>query len=309
MRFIKSLVIAALAASVSCSVADVSRLFRNVDLKKKGIRIKLSWVPRGLYESPFVIPFDKMLNSASNGAVRVRAFNVYTVGNHDKISPGSIPSVANFLDPKSKFKDAWFGVYIILDDDRKRGRRFILKNPNARPDDPANLNDRSLLLLPKLDQKSIVWSTHQNQHIYTRKDFAKEFYFDLKKDAGLRKETIIDNKGRSWYKITGEFNTIAALTDVSKTDMRLFSSIRNYVGLPDHRVYEIVDPWHPVVIKGSVLARYFFCRRVAFWAVAYYNGSAFTTKKGERIDNWEQTDLRTVMEKMFKNLDLDCARD
>ena len=68
-----------------------------------------------------------MLRDISDGAVRVRAYNMYTVGNYEKLSPPSIQDVTNFLDPTCKFKDTWFGVYIILDDEKALGRRFILQ--------------------------------------------------------------------------------------------------------------------------------------------------------------------------------------
>jgi len=308
MRFLTLFTIAALTALISCSAADVVRLFKNVNLEKKGIHVKLSYIPRGMHPEPFMIKFDRMLAVVSNDAVQVMAYNIYTVGNYDKIQPQSKTEVSNFLDPECKFKDAWFGVYIIIDDDYTLGRRFILKNPHARPDDPSNLNDGSLLLLPNLDQKIIVWMTHQNQMNYTWLDFNREFYFDPKKGTTLRKETITDKPGRSWYKITGEFDTVAALTDINKTDMKLFSSIRNYVGLPDAGVYSQVEPWHPVTIKGSVLARYFRCSEICFWAVVYYNGAAFNTKKGRQVDNWEQTDLQSILNKMFDNIEIDCAK-
>ncbi len=181
MRSLTFFAIAAITALISCSPADVVRLFKNVNLEKKGIHVKLSYIPRGMHPEPFVIKFDRMLADISDYAVQIMAYNIYTVGNYDKIQPRSNTGVSNFLDPDCKFKDAWFGVYVIIDDDYTLGRRFILKNPHGRPDDLSNLNDRSLLLLPNLDQKIIVWSTHQNQKNYTWPDFIREFYFNMKK--------------------------------------------------------------------------------------------------------------------------------
>jgi hypothetical protein len=307
MRSLTLLIISALSTLISCSAADAVRLFKNVNLERKGIHLKLSYIPRGMHPDPLVIKFDRMLADISDEAVQVMAYNIYTVGNNDKIRPRSKTEVSNFLDPECKFKDAWFGVYIIVDDDYTLGRRFILKNPHDRPDDPSNLNDRSLLLLPNLDQKIILWTTHQRQKNYTWPDFNRGFYFNLKKGTALRAEAITDKLGRSWHKITGEFDTVAALTDINKTDMKLFSSIRNLVGLPDTGIYNVVDPWHPVTIKGSVLARYFRCGEICFWAVVYYNGAAFTTRKGRHVDTWEETDLQSVFSKMFEDIEIDCA--
>jgi hypothetical protein len=308
MKLLRLIAIAALACCVSCGAPDVARLIKNVNLESKGIHLRLSYVPRGLYEKPFIIKFDNLLYNISLGTVTVRAYNVYTVGNNDKLTPDSIESVTNFLDPTCKFKDTWFGVYIIMDDDLTMGRRFILKNPYGNPDDLANLNDEAMIMLPKLDQKIIVWSSHENQRDYPRELFEHDFYFTPRKGSTLLAETVTDAKGRSWRKVTGEFDTIAAVTDIHKTDMALFSSIRNYVGLPDERVYAAIRPWHPITIKGSVAARYFRCGEPSFWAVAYYNGSAFTGVDGRKVDNWEKTDLRKELEKMFDKLEVDCAQ-
>jgi hypothetical protein len=297
-----------LSALVSCSAADVVRLVKNVNLDKKGIHVKLAYVPRGMHQEPLIIKFDKMLRDISNGQVQVTAYNIYTTGNNDIIRPGMKDDVSNFYDPDGKFKDAWFGVYVIVDDAHGLGRRFILKHPYGEPDDLSNLNDQSLVLLPHLDQKIIVWTTHQRQKDYTWLDLDRDFYFTLKKGTVLRTEIETDRAGRSWRKITGDFDTIAALTDINKTDMKILSSIRNLVGLPDAGVYRMVDPWHPVVIRGSVLARYFRCSETCFWAVVYYNGSAFNTKDGRRVDTWEQTDLKSIYRRMFDALEIDCVK-
>ncbi len=308
MRYFKCMIIATLALYMSCSSADLARLFKNVNLEKKGIHLKLNQVPKGLYPEPFIISFDKMLFQISNGSVQVNAFNAFTVGNYDKLSPQSIKDVTNFLDPTCKFKDTWFGVYIIMDDKGELGRAFILKDPAGKPDDIENLKDRSLLMLPELDQKIILWSSHQHQDKYSWQRFNREFHFDVRKGTSLVIETITDKKGRRWHKITGSFNTIAALTDTSKSDMNLFTSIRAYIGLPNEEVYASVTPWHSLIIKGSIAARYFRCNDTAFWAVVYYNGGAFYNKKGDLVDNWEQTDVRNVLEKMFDSLEIDCAK-
>ena len=307
MRFMQLVTILGLSALISCSAADVVRLFKNVNLEDKGIHVKLAYVPRGMHQEPLEIKFDKMLWDISNGTVQVMAYNIYTTGNYDAIRPGPDTDVSNFLNPDSKFKDAWFGVYIIIDDMYGLGRRFLLKNPFGEPDDLLNLNDQSLVLLPNLDQKLIVWTTHQGQKNYTWLDHDREFYFRLKNGTALRTEYTTDRRGRSWRKITGDFDTIAAITDINKTDMKLFSSIRNQTGLPDAGVYRQVDPWHPVVIRGSVLGRYFRCGETSFWAVVYYNGSAFTTKNGRHVDNWEQTDLQSLYSRMFDAIEIDCA--
>ncbi len=308
MRYGKGSVAFITALFISCSTADLVRLFKNVSLERQGIHLKLNSVPRGLYPKPFIISFDTMLSDVSDGEVRIKAFNVYTVGNYDKLSPQSIKEVSNFLDPTCKFKDTWFGVYIILDDKGELGRGFMLKDPSGKPDDVRNFKDSSLLMLPELDQKIIFWSSHQHQDGYTWKQCKQEFHFDVRKGTRLVTETLTDRQGREWYRITGSFNTLAALTDTSRSRMSLLTSIRSYIGLPNEQVYALVTPWHNLVIKGSIVARYFACSDTAFWAVVYYNGSAFYNRKGTLVDNWEQTDLRAVLEKMFSDLEIGCAQ-
>ncbi len=309
MRNIKIIITAALAFFISCNTADLVRLFKNVNLEKKGIHLNLTGVPQGLYQKPFIISFDKMLQDVSDDAVRIKAFNVFTVGNYDKLPPHSIKDVTNFLDPTCKFKDTWFGVYIIMDDEEALGKKFILKDPAGKPDDIKNLKDSSLLMLPELDQKIIFWSSHQHQDGYTWKQCKRDFHFDVRKGTRLTNEIIADKQGRAWYKITGTFNTLAALTDTSKSNMSLLTSIRSYIGLPNEEVYKRVTPWHNLIIKGSIAARYFKCGNTAFWAVAYYNGGAYYDRKGALVDNWEQTDLRVVLDKMFDDLEIGCVKE
>ena len=306
MRLKAFIIVAVIMPIMSCSVADLVRLVRNVDMEKKGVHVNLSWTPSGMYDKPFKIQFDDLLKEISDGAVDIRSYNIYTVGNYDKQSPAAIQGVTNFIDPTSRFKDAWFGLYVIIDD--RAGRKFMLSNVQGDPGDPANLKEQSLLALPEMDQKIIVWSTHENQDKYSWADFKKEFYFHLKDGTELKKEVITDARGRSWYRIAGAFSTIAALTDTDKTGMGLFTSIRSYVGLPNDTVYRLVAPWHPIVINGIICARYFQCERVNFWAVVYYNGTSFVTRPGKRVNTWEDTDLRKTFERMFDNLEIGCSK-
>lgn len=114
---LKSLIfIAIVTPLISCSVADLVRRVRNVDLETQGIVVKLSWTPPGMYEKPFMIEFDSLLNEISNGAINIHSYNIYTVENYDKQPGISISGVTNFLDPNSRIKDAWFGLYVIIDD-------------------------------------------------------------------------------------------------------------------------------------------------------------------------------------------------
>ena len=310
MRLTTRLVYFLISASlmISCGRDAIVRLVQNVDLEKKGIVLKFNNVPTGLYAQPFVIDFSRALFNYSYGEVLIEAYNAYIVGNMDKISEGSIPGVSNFIDPTGKFKDAWFGVYIVIDDPQGKGKRFFLNKIEGGPGEENKYKVRSILLLPEIDQKVIVWSTHQNHRNYGMRDYINEFYFYPRKGAEIKKEIVTDRKKRKWFKITGKFNTVSALTDTSKTDMKLLSSIRIYIGLPNAEVYKLVDPWHPMVLKGSIYTRYFQRGNVKFWAVVYYNSSAFVNKKGEQIDNWENTDIQKVFAGMFESLQIDCIK-
>ena len=168
---------AAMIAAVSCTAADVTRTVKNVNLGRKGIHLRMRFVPEGMHREPFVIQFSEYLHKISGGKVVVDAYNVYTVGDFRKVEADTLPGVSNFLDPNSKFKDAWFGVYLILDDDRTYGRRFMLRDPRGRPDAIENISDDAVLLLPALDQKIIVWSSHHGHEGYTMDNLEKEFHF------------------------------------------------------------------------------------------------------------------------------------
>lgn len=295
-----------LITASSCDFSDVVRFIKNINIEKEGIRLSYGYVTSGMYQKPIIIRFNDMLKETSRGRVDVDAVNSFTVGGYTKIPGTSIPGVTNFLDPTSLYKDSWFGVYFIFDDNDGKGKRFILKNPSGKPDDSANFNDESLLLLPHLDQKIIVFSSHEGQDQYTLDTLDREFYFKKRPGTPMVSENIVDDRGRSWYKITGEFDSIAALTDRSLTSMGLISSIRAYTGQPNEQVYAMLKPWHPIVLKGSIYARYFPCAQKKFWAVVYYNASAFTTKQGHQVDNWANAELQREFNAMFKGLIVDC---
>ncbi|HYO65042.1 MAG TPA: hypothetical protein VEU33_03080 [Archangium sp.] len=285
-----------------------ARWTQNVDLKKeRGIHLEYRYVPRGLYSKVFRIPFSDYLKEMSNGQLQLDAINTYTVGSY-KQSPTCKHKLeySNFIDPECRFVNAWFGVYLIFDDTDGRGRGFMLKDAKADPTNPDNFRPESIRQVPELDQKLIVYSTHEGQRNYGWEDFEKDFRFVEVSAPQL--EQVTDAQGRIWLKQTGAYETIAALTDTKKTKMELFSSIRVYTGLPTEEVYRQVDPWYPMVIKGSVLARYFDCPRSRFWALAYYNGSAFTRKDGTQVDTYADPGLVAEYERAFQQIELECAQ-
>lgn len=307
--FITIIVLVTLVFSIlsQFSIADLVRYTKNADLEKEGITVSFNYTAKGMYKEPFIIKFGNIVYRLSKRKIMLNMYNCYTVGNMDNVEGRSIPSVSSMLDPTSKFKDSWFGVFIIKDD-RGFSRKFVLKDPSGYPDNPHNINAESLLLLPMYDQMVVVLSTHQNQRNYSYKKFMNEFVFKMKTDTGIEQNIIKDTKGREWCRIFSEFETVSALTDIKKTDMKLFSSIRSYVGLPENEVYEYVSPWHPITIKGLVFARYFRCKKMGFWAIVYYNGTAFIDKKGNKVDTWEQRDIQQEFYKMFENIEISCLR-
>jgi hypothetical protein len=282
------------------------RSFANYDLGKKGILLEYGYVAPGLHKSPFILPFTGSLQRFSLGRIDLDVINSFTVGNYEKDPRSRLRSVSNFLDPTSKFKDSWFGVYIILDDPLGRGKRFILNDPAGPPGDLSNLKRQSLLELPRIDQMIVVHSTHQNQKVFDSIKFLAEFPFKKIENPRERVEIIKDKNGSTWLEITSQYSTVSALTDTFKTDMHELYSIKAYVGLPDKEVYDLADPWHKIIIKGSLLARYFPCAARGFWAVVYFNGSSFTDKKGMPHDPWEKSDIKIEFEKMFQSLRIGC---
>jgi len=232
--------------------------------------------------------------------------NTYTSGNYDSAPPNckGKDSYSNFLDPRCKFVNAWFGVYLVFDDSAGKGRKFMLTDPAASPKEFDNFNTDSIALIPELDQKLIVWSTHENQEGYTWDMFQKEFFF--KRKSEIVKEKITDRQNRYWLKLTGEFETMAALTDTAKTQMGLTDSLRAYIGLPTPGVYKQVDPWYTFRLKGSLATAYYACETNPFWAIVYYNGSAFKTKTGIDVDTMAQSDIEQEFLRMMDGLHLKC---
>jgi hypothetical protein len=292
-----------------CNPADLVRILEGYDLRRhRAINLNFGFIPKGLYQKPFVIDFSKFLKDMSKGAIDLDAVNAYTVGDYAHIDDNLRRSsrYSNFLDPRCRFKDSWFGVYFIFDDAQGRGRRFVLQDPNGPPDDFGNMKPDALSMVPSMDQKLIVFSTHDGQKGYSMEQFEREFYFRLKPGTEMTAEPVVDGVGRSWVKVSATYESISALTDTRKTNMGMLSSLRCYIGLPTDDVYALVDPWHAFDLPGCVMVRYFARATNSFWAMAYYNGSTFVRKDGFHFDPWRQTDLRSLMEQMFLRLELNC---
>ncbi len=277
----------------------------NVDLGAYGIELEYGWVPPGLHPEPIIIDFGDMLTEMTQGALQLTAVNSYTVGNFEKYLPDYLPDVSNMLDPHSKFKDTWFGVYFLFDDAEGNGRDFILLDPAGDPADLANIAPDTAKRVPELDQKLISWNSHADQEDYSLEQFEAEFTFEVVEQTDPR--VVTDMHGREWLEMYAEAATTAALTDVALADMPLLGSFRSLVGLPNDAVYALVDPWHAFHIKGKVAVSYYTCGETSFWAIAYYNGSVFDRKDGVHRDTWTDTDLPLILQKMFDNVHLVCA--
>ncbi len=317
-------------------LAAAARIVRNTNLRKRGVRLKYGYVPRGMYSKPFIEDFSEKLLSMTKGEaegfIEIDAVNSFTVGNFEKDEGAVLSDTANMLDPTSKFKDSWFGVYLVFDDECGRGRRFFLKEPKEDPTDPDNFNTRSMVRIPEVDQKLIVWTTEQGRRCYGWREYIREFHFlptsertacpviDLRGqgrwtpriDRKTNKQHALfkDHQGRKWKKVEGDYATLAACTDTTQTDMELLGSIRAFVGLPEPALYEYVKPWHEITIQGIVLARHFGPREGGFWAIVYFNGTKFertnpATGEKETVSTWKSTDLQQVFDKMFRNLEIE----
>ena len=308
------LLVPAMAVAVAATLVrlpDVTsfmvRCFAGINLADDGIKLEYRYIVPGMRQSPFILPFTRSIKKFSFDRIDIDVINTYTVGSFNKDEGSSLSSVSNFLDPTSRFKDSWFGVYIIKDDDQGRARRFMLNDPYGDVDDLYNLNSSSLLELVRIDQMVVVNTTHQKEEGYDFHHFARTFPFK-KIEASEYHEVVFDREKNPWLKITASFITVSGLTDTKKTSMNLLGSIRAFVGLPDCDVYKLVDPWHRVVLRGVSLARYVPCPGAGFWAVVYYNGSSFDTKDGTHVDTWESSDIRKEFDKMFYDLGIGCVK-
>ncbi len=297
---------AALVSISGCNLVSPEIVhFINYPLKdKKNILLNYSFAADGLYDRPFIIDFGEYLNKMSGGQVNVDAVNTYTVGGYDP-APGCPFHIqySNFLNPACKFANSWFGVYFIFDDAQGRARRFLLKDPAGNAADFANFKQEALARIPELDQKLIVWSTHENQENYSWDTYQKEFFFNELVPAVS--SVFRDGQNREWLRLRGSYDTIAAFTDITRTKMSLRDSLRSYIGLPNAKLYELVDPWYRVAINGSLFTARYECRQ-PFWAVVYYNGSAFTMKNGQKVDTMASSDLEKQFQRMINGLQIQC---
>ncbi len=230
-----------------------------------GIFLKLKYIPIELYQDPIVMNLSKALRKTSNGRVDINCLIAFTVGGVNK------KQNACFYDYKSKFKDSWFSVYFVMND--KKGKKFMLKN--------NNLNFNKIIDIPILDQKIIVTSLNKN------------IIFKAKKRK-IKYTEIKDQQNRKWKKIEGEFNTISALPDKKAR----IKSIKLYLGKPEKKIYNEIEPFHDVILSGTLLVR----RYRRFWAIVVFNGSKFTTKSGRKVDTFKQTNLEKIYYQMVNKL-------
>lgn len=310
----KKLLLATLLILVSCkSIIPFLLVEENYDLKeKKGILLEYSYVTPGMYKKPFIIEFGKYIQTISNGKVDLESVNSYTVGNYDSVKAKAKigdckggQKYSNFLDPDCKLVNSWYGVYFIFDDPQGKAKNFMLSDPSANPGDLNNLKEDSIKMIPELDQKLITWSTHEKQEKYYWEDFDKDFYF--KQLGEIKKSEVKDKKDRKWLKMTGNFETISAFTDVKQTKMSSFNSIKAMVGVPTTELYDKVVPWYAFQIVGTTYTRYVNCGTNSFWAIVYYNGSELQSNNGLKVNYSNTTDIENEFKKMFDSMKLECT--
>ncbi len=297
-----------LFATVTFELADIVRLV-NVNLEKKGIQLSYGYVPCGLQKKPFIIQFRKLLRKYSLKQINVDAINTFIMGNYDKCGKTSpFPDVTNMLDPFNTFKDAWFGVYFIFDDTSNQGKKFMLKDTTAPPHELTNINIKSLIKLTELDQMMVVYSTNQGNKQFYAFHFMRNFPFIPLSEDKPKSSIFTDKQKRKWVTIYGEYETIAALTNIKITNMRRFKSVRAYFGIPVSHIYTYVDPWHKIILKGKIFARYFNCTQNRFWAIVYFNSSSFQRKDGRYIDNWKDSGIQKEFYQMLNHLQIKCVQ-
>ncbi len=296
MKYIFSLLAVIIITGCSSKFWSEIAYFTGVDLEDYGISLVYNNIPEGLKERYYAIDFGPFLKDISEDSINIEALNTFTMGSYREGS-----DYTHLVDPTSKFKDTWFGVYIIFDDSLGKGSAFMLDNSDAQRENLEHIQSTSMTTLPKMDQKFLVWSTHQNQDGYDFDSFRSEFYFNV--DGDLQESIVTDSLKRNWKRVSGSFNTIAALTDTKITDMEALKSIRVFTGIPSEEVYAQVKPWHPITIHGIVYSRYFDGKK-PFWAVVYLNGTEFTTNGGVHINTAKDTDAMQLMEHMFYTLDI-----
>lgn len=267
------------------AIPNIVRVVEGYDLSKKGIDLRFTFVPRGLFQKPYKIEFGSYIKDFSNGKIDIEAVNTYVLGDFRKLKncTPELKNISNILDPFCKFKDVWFGAYIIFDDPEGKGKKFILKNAAGDPADCGNFNPESLTTVASLDQKIITWSSHQNEKGYTREVHDSMFHFDL---SGELTNRNFFHMNQEWLETSGSFNTSCIVTDRSKTDLRLFSSIRGICGLPDNHLYSHIKPWHEIIFHGILRTSYFSSENGSFWIMVYFGASEYKLNNGTVVCNW-----------------------
>lgn len=283
----------AVTSSSASWFPGLARAVRSVDLEDYGIEFDLGYVPREMYRKPFRIPFGHYLKEITEGQIDLEAINIYTSGRRYLSRTDS-----HFLDPRSKYKDAWFGAVFVFDN--PNGRGFMLKNASGEPGDPRNLRPEAVAALVGADQRLIYFDTLSGylgwDFTAIWKFFRETFYF---KTVGELVTSLVAGPDQGqWLSIRGDFLTRSALTDRRLTKMVPHQGIGSYVGLPNERVYQDVDPWHEIKLFGQAWLR--FLPDVGAWVVVYAAGSSFVRKDGTIVDNWNRSDLPAVFDEMFR---------
>lgn len=278
------------------------RKLRGLKPSNAKISITLCYTPPEMYSRPFVLDFRHYLYEISGGIADLDLINIYTVGK--RYSPFHLRQDSYFLDPFSKFKDSWFGVFVLKNDDEGRGRRFILIDPLDDPSDFNNFNPNGIEFLMAYDQKIICFNSHMNYENLTEHEvwklFCSKFYFKQNKDFGAK---VINRKTENWLLFDRHYDTISALTDRRKTRMRQRDGIAAYIGLPETHSYKFVQPWHQITLTGKCIIRYF--HELSSWLIVYYNGVKFKMNNNNEIDTNISSDIQLQYETMFQSMEIE----
>ncbi|ERP31678.1 hypothetical protein [Chitinivibrio alkaliphilus] len=146
---------------------------RGISLRDWNIYMAYPELSSGLYQEPFLIDFRELFRVF--GKRELEILNTYTVGQYLRRGRHWQGS---FYFPQSLYKDSWFGVFFVFDDEKHRGRDFMLLDPYGDPRNPENISPNALEELPRVDQRCIYFSSRQVEK-YSLADLETDFLWKI----------------------------------------------------------------------------------------------------------------------------------
>ncbi len=273
-------------------IPNVIRAAKGTDPEKEFVSIKYPYLNCELYRKPFIIDFSGYLKQFGN--IDVDAINSYTVG--QPVKKDGLWT-CGFYNPMSEFKEAWFGAYVVFDDDKGRGRKFMLDNADGTPDELDNISTKAMSKLTETDQRLVFYSSHNNNS----KPLKEGFFFT----PGEESVTTVEKDGISWKSLQVSFETKSTTPNFKTAPMGLFSTIRGYCAIPDKETVPNLTPWHDTTMHGQFYSRYVKGEHGrSFWIVVYSCGTEFKLTDGTMINTWTPK-LKELFHQMFMELKIE----